>query len=810
MKKLADFLVDKKYVIFAVFIALLVLSVVAVFFVNVNSDIMSYLPEGLEMSDGITFMQKNFNMQSEVIVGVDDVTYDEMSQIMEKISGMKGLKDGGAVWIGTIEAMTSADAMSSFDLSSLDANQVSTLVDAIRSIDGVKNFSIFNMTITMDNGDVLNLMDMAPELAYEMLENQSLLSIFYPNYTVDEQGNETIVFDKTVKAKYLCMLMLDVPSSSDEALSLLRTVDGDILAEYDHAIGGDAEIVRQIFDSTINEMYKYILVAVLVMFIILILTTTSFMEPIVFMLTIGISIIINMGTNIVFGSVSIVTFACSAVLQLGLSMDYSIFLMHAFAEEKQKTLDENLAMKRAIPRTFSTVTASALTTVGGFLALFAMRFGIGADLGKVLAKGVFLSLLTVVMLQPCLMLMTSKWSNKMAHKIYLPKFKGVGKFSISNRKILVIIAIVLLIPSAVLQTLQGNNLSYIKFVDTPEYSEGSIQETVSLLSNSIITMVPTDSEEANEQFLEDLSEIDGVSNYLNIYTMIPDEYKPLLFGLLNNKDVMGIMSSMPGMSMMTGFVNNGYTLTEVMINAESETEREEIILGKVKASLDKNFGENTDDKRSYYITGMSQGVQDLRSITPKDNLMVSGISILIILIILVITQKSIKMPIILIGLIEFGIFINLSLCYIMGEDINFMCYIILSSIQLGSTVDYAILYTDKYQSNLQFMPANEAAYKALRDSAVSIITSVAIMAGCCLSVTTVATNTIVKQITWLIARGSMISGVLTIVVLPALLVVFTGNKKLKKSGRHAARILSIKEKEDESSTHSEAPVQTEQ
>ena len=209
--------------------------------------------------------------------------------------------------------------------------------------------------------------------------------------------------------------------------------------------------------------------------------------------------------------------------------------------------------------------------------------------------------------------------------------------------------------------------------------------------------------------------------------------------------------------------------------------------------MDKNFGEN-GDTYIHYTTGMSQAVLDLKDITPKDNKIVTIISILVILVILIITQKSLKLPIILIGLIEFGIFINLSLCYLAGEDINFMCYIILSSIQLGSTVDYAILYTDKYQKNLEFMSANEAAYKALRDSAFSILTSVAIMAGCCLSVTIVATNTIVKQITWLIARGSIISGILTIVVLPALLVVFTGNKKLKKRGKQEAKLLKTLEK----------------
>ncbi len=733
------------------------------------------------MTDGLNFMKSNFGMQSELLVGVDGVDYNEMQALVEKISQTDIISQGKGtvVWIGTIKDMEipSTTTMKSefWALENKDA-----IISALSSA----GLNIIHLTSIDMNA-----------FKEEMLTNQSLLSIFYPN--ADENG--VITFNETTKSKYLCMLMLDVPSSADETLDLLREIDNQILEDYDHAVGGDAEIVREVFDSTINEMYKYILVAVLVMFIILILTTTSFIEPVIFMLTIGISIIINMGSNILFGSVSIITFSCSAVLQLGLSMDYSIFLMHAFSEEKKKTLDENLAMKRAIPKTFATVTASALTTVGGFLALFIMRFEIGADLGKVLAKGVFLSLVTVVLLQPCLMLMTSKWSNKTSHKIYLPKFKTVGKFSITNRKIIVLIAIILLVPSFILQTLEGDRLSYIKFVEKEEAAPGSIQETVDKLSNSIIVLVPTENEDANKQFIEDISNVENVSNYLNIYTMIPEQFSSMI-KLVNNQEVMNAIEQMPSLSgslsMLKGFVNNGWTMCMVMMDAESESAEETAVLNSVRESLNKNFGENTDTERNYYCTGMSQGVQDLKEITPTDNLWVTIVSVLIILVILVFTQKSIKLPVILIALIELGIFINLSLCYIAGEDLNFMCYIILSSIQLGSTVDYAILYTDKYQTNLKVMPANEAAYKALRDSAVSILTSVAIMAGCCLSVTIVASNAIVRQITWLIARGAIISGILTLLVLPALLVVFTGNKKLKKKGKEKARTIKKEEKSE--------------
>ena len=778
MKKFASFVVDKRYWIFSVFVILVVLSVVAIFFVNVNSDIMSYLPEKAEMTQGLHFMQGTFNMQGDAEVGVDGVNFAQMNEVMKKVEALvaeessEGVAKGRAIWIGTILSMKDMDP------------SMKAMAKSIAGID-------------------------IDAMADDMKTNQSLLNIFYPN----PQEDGTIVFDENAQAKYLFMLQLNVPASSDEAMNLLGDLD-KILKDsgYRYSIGGSTQMVKDIFDSTINEMYKYILVAVLVMFIVLFLTTTSFIEPVIFMLTIGISIIVNMGSNILFGEVSIVTFACSAVLQLGLSMDYSIFLMHAFAEEKKKNpFDEKLAMKNAIPKTFATVTASALTTVGGFLALFVMQFEIGADLGKVLAKGVFLSLVTVILLQPCLMLMMSKWTEKAEHRILLPKFKGAGKFAITHRYIIVIIAIIILVPSIVLQTLQGNNLSYLKFVETPEREPGSIEETVDTLSNSVIVMVPVydrtkgatkkDYSEENFGFCDDLKKLSeetgNVTAYMSMYTMLGDK-APEMIEKLTTKAIQDMLVKYPEAGMITGFINkdeNGkyYTLYEIMINCPAESDDAAYIVNKVNESLANRFGPN-EETHIHYTTGMSQAVLDLKDITPRDNQLVSIISILVILVILIITQKSIKLPIILIGLIEFGIFINLSLCYIFGEDINFMCYIILSSIQLGSTVDYAILYTDKYQKNLEFMSANEAAYKALRDSAFSILTSVAIMAGCTLSVTIVASNTIVKQITWLIARGSIISGFLTIVVLPALLVVFTGNKKLKKRGRQEARLLKLVEK----------------
>ncbi|MGN0771293.1 MAG: RND family transporter [Christensenellales bacterium] len=731
MKKVAKFIVKHKILILGLAALLVIASVVAMLYVNVNSDILSYLPDGYDMTEGMNFMRENFDMQGDAIIGVADVDYATMVQITDQIKAEQGIKDGGVIWLGMILDM-------------------------------------------VENGGAMS------DVVAGLSSNEDVLNLFYPKRQEGEPFTEET---KLQKGNYMVMLQLNVPTSSDEALGLIEKIDNEILKDYEHAIGGSTQMTREIFDSTIGEIWKYILVAVLVMFIILLCTTTSLVEPFIFMLTLGISILINMGTNIILPSVSVVTFASSAILQLGLSMDYAIFLMHAYAEECQKTLDETLAMERAIPKTFATISSSALTTVFGFLALFFMKFEIGADLGLVLAKGVFLSLITVIIVQPCLMLVMTKLHKKTTHKIYLPKLKSVASFSVRNRKIIVIVALLLIVPCVIMQS--KLNLSYIKFTyDDGEKTE--IEQTVDSMSNSVIVIVPVNATK-NYAFLDQLKTMDNITATLGLYSMIPENYGNLLGMMLENN-----ISLPSGFDMASNFANNGYTMYSIMVDCEAESEEASQSLAQIRAMLDDNFGSG-----NYYITGMSQAVEDLKEITPRDNMVVNIVSVLMIFAVLIIALRSIKLPVLLIAVIELGIFINLSISYIMGQSVNFMAYIIISSIELGATVDYAILYTVKYKRYLDVMPAKEAAYRALRDSGVSILTSVAIMAGCCLSVALVTSNRIVGEITMMIARGSVISGLLVLFVLPALLVVTTGNRKLKKEGKRASRILRKQAKQEQ-------------
>lgn len=740
MKRFAKFVVKYRLIILGVMLLLMIASLFAMSYVNVNSDILSYLPEDVDMTQGLNFMKENFDMQGDAIIGVQGATYEDMQELVSLIENKGGTKQGGIIWYGLLKEMQD------IDWTMLENPWVASLVNNLLNKYGLKMEDLKEMTEQLSN-------------------NPEIVSLFHPD-------------DET----YLMMLQLNVPSSSNEAMDLLSEIENYFDEKgLDYAMGGSTQITREIFDSTIGEIGKYALVAVLVMFIILLLTTNSIIDPIVFMVTLGVSIVVNMGTNLILPSVSVVTYAASSILQLALSMDYAIFLMHSFAEEQKKTLDDKLAMERAIPKTFSTISASALTTVGGFLALFAMRFKIGEDLGLVLAKGVFLSLVTVVLLQPCLMLLTNKIARKTQHRIIVPKFKNVASYAVTHRKTIVTIALLLLIPTVIMQNMVG--LSYIKFVEE-EPNPTAIEQKVDALSNSLVVIVPAKTEsmdgESNikdqYEFLEKIRERDDVNAVMGLFSMLPEDIAEGIVNLVNDEDMGKLMaSSGMDMSMITGFLNNGYTMYSVMINAESESAEGTKALNEIRAILDDTFGAG-----EYYITGMTQAVSDLQDITPTDFMVVSLVSVAIIFVILLFTLKSLKMSTIVVLVIEFGIFVNLSISYIFGQTVNFMAYIILSSIQLGATVDYAILYTVKYQNYLGIRSAREAAYTALTESGVSIMTSVAILAGCCLSVSLITTNIIVSEITLMIARGSIISGILVMVLLPALLIISTGNQKLEK------------------------------
>ena len=478
MDGFAKFITRHKMLILSIALLITVLSLIAFTFVHVNSNIFDYLPDDMTMSKGLDYIKTAFGMEGDAIVGISNITYSQLKDKIGDIEKLKGISKGGVLWLGSMYEMKNLDMSSmlgEYTGNAVIRNQIESMLNTYgysleygKVIDGV--------TCTwIEDVDVSAMVD-------QMLEKEDVSRLFFPQNDVSLKD----AVENDLPGNYVLVVQLNVPSASDEAMSALKEID-KIFADYESSIGGSSKIIADLFDSTINEMWKYIIIAVLVMFVILLLTTDNLVEPFILMLTLGIAVLVNMGTNIIFGSISVITFSAASVLQLGLSMDYAIFLIHSFKEERKHALTDEQAMRIAIPKAFSTITASSLTTVGGSLALLFMRFEIGVDLGWVLAKGVFLSLITIIVVLPCLILMTRKWQEKTTHAVVIPKLNRVASFSVKHRKVFAIIFAVLLIPVMILQS--KIELNYMKFSDEKK-EPTQIDMIVESMSNAVIVALP--------------------------------------------------------------------------------------------------------------------------------------------------------------------------------------------------------------------------------------------------------------------------------------------------------------------------------
>lgn len=723
MEKFSAFLTKHKLAIVIVFVTILIASLVCLFFVPINSDIISYLPDDMTTSEGYAFLKKTFDMESDAIVAVKGASTEQMTEITKKMQALEGVRENGITWYGTLDSFGDM---------------------------GDENGEIkFGNT-------VINV----KELVTQIKDNKQVQKLLCPAEDI-----------------YTIMVQMSVSSSTNEASAILKQTK-KIIESYglEYAVGGSAEISTSLLGTVTGEMPYFLIVAVIIAILVLVLTTNSFFEPVILLTTLAISILLNMGSNIILKDVSVITFATSAILQLALSMDYSIFLMHSFREERKKCFDDRTAMVRAIPKTFSTVCASALTTVGGFIALVFMQFGIGADLGVVLAKGVLMSLLTVVLLQPCLMLFASKTTAKLEHPVHLPKFKKSAEIAVKGRKPILAIALLALVP--IIYCGLSISYSYMK-MDKDKEALSEVQQVVEVMGNSILICAPNgDSAKAHIDFIDEVGKLEHVSVVSSIYAMAPKEMCDSLHTM--------IKWNLP---QLKAYANNKYVLYTIMIETESESLEEGVLLDNIKSVLSNKFGDE------YYITGMAQAVNDLSIVTPKDFALVSGISAIIIFIILMLSIRSAKYSLALMGTVEFGIFINLALNFIFNTPVNFMAYIIISSVQMGATVDYAILLATKFRRNMASMPVKEACVKAVKDSSLSILTSATILGALCLAVYAITTNAIIGQVTLLIGRGAIISAFLILFVLPAILIAITRKPPTNNDIFHKLKVKIDKKKE---------------
>lgn len=742
-------IVKFRYLFLALFVGLIILAGVLFpdMMKKVNYDFTSYLPEDYATNVGYEFMSENFNVHGDVEIGIHTNDKEKLSSAVDSIKELDGVSM--AVWAGDMQAL------SSFGVMSADSDDYKELQ------------ALFN------DGD-----------------------------------------------DWLILVTLTYPPSSQEAITTYNAIKDVLNGDFgdNYYCSGMTMQSAELYSGTVDEIWLYVLIAGILVLIILLLTTNSLMEPVIMLLTIGISIVINLGTNALFPSTSIVTFACSAILQLGLSMDYSIFLLHQYRHELEANPDPKAAMAAAIPKSARAIFSSALTTIGGLLALMVMQFKIGPDLGLAVAKGILFSFLTVLLLQPCLMLIMNKARLKTQHKCLDFRYKQVVKRSIKDRKWVAAV----MLPVFVLALLVNIpnmpwslKYTYVHFMDTPKVSAEmqKPQEMAIQMGNQVILAVPCYSYTVNEttkkqtvdkvyvdkqyEFVNKLEAMKAegkVAFSLGLFSMMPEgttidmSENSLASTFLTNmgfdpakitvadcvKMIVNYGTAFSAISddfaMLSSYVNNGYTLYTVGINYKYDVESAEsfAILDEIKAAANSTFGE----LNTVYMTGYTQAAYDFAAVTPNDFMWVTIISVLIIFVILLLTLGSFKFSVMLVALIECGIWINLLLQWVFsGGTVNFMSYMIIGAVQLGATVDYAILITTRYRENRKRLAPTQASYRATTQSAMAVTTSAAILASACLTVALISTNLIVKELCMLVARGAIISAVLVLFVLPALLVL---------------------------------------
>lgn len=507
--------------------------------------------------------------------------------------------------------------------------------------------------------------------------------------------------------------------------------------------------------NTSVEVQQIMFLAVPIIFLILILTTNSWFEPVLFMITIGVAILINRGTNLMFGTVSFVTNAAGSVLQLAVSMDYSIFLLHRFSENREEGLPVEKAMIEAVKQSVGSILSSGLTTVTGFLALVLMRFKIGPDMGWVMSKAIVLSLVSVLCFLPALAISTYRLIDKTQHRTFVPKF---DKFAglVMKLRIPALALVILILPVSFLGQMK-NDFFYggSQVYSTQATQMGRDMEAIDKMfgsSNPVVLMVPKGDMEKEIAMNEELKKLDCVTSvvsYVNsVGNAIPSSFLP-------SETVSRLYSA-------------HYSRFVITMEAEEKDPDWYEKVNDIRNIGEKYYG----DKIQY--AGDLVSTEDLKTTITQDNAKVNFLAIAFVFCILLVNFKSLSLPVILTLVIESSIWINLGIPYFRGQTLFYIGYLIISTVQLGATIDYAILFSDRYMDFRKTFPKKESAFMTLRTCTISILTSAAVLTLAGVILGKVSTNGVLSQLGILIGRGAALSFVLVIFVLPTLLILFDG------------------------------------
>lgn len=641
------------------------------------------------------------------------VNYDILSYLPKDIETMVG-QDILVDQFGT-------GAFSLYVVEGMEDKEVSALKSKIENVDHVSKVIWYDSF-----ADLSVPKDMLPEKLYDAFNNDD-----------KDATMMAIIFDDT--------------TSADETMDAIEEIRK--ISDKQCFLSGMSAVVVDTKKLSEKETPIYVLIAVILSSIILAITMDSIMIPVLFLASIGMAIAYNLGSNIFMGQVSYITKALAAVLQLGVTMDYSIFLWHSYKAQQKEYTDKKEAMAHAIAETISSVVGSSITTVAGFVALCFMSFTLGLDLGIVMAKGVVFGVIACVTILPSLILVFDKAIEKTTHKVILPEFKGVGKFIAKHYRIFLVLFVIILIPA-----IYGYNHTkvYYKLDSSLPDSLESVQankelaEAFNMNSTHMILVTNDQSDKDTRNMMSDIENIDGVKFCLGLDSIIGS----------------GIPSNFIPSEVTEALKSDEWQL--ILVGSEYEVASDEVNnqCTEIEKTIDSYNEKNM-------LVGEAPCTKDLIKITDKDFASVSTVSIGAIFIIILCVFGSLSLPIVLVAVIEFAIFINMGIPCFTGTELPFIASIVIGTIQLGATVDYAILMTTKYKRNrLGGYRKFDAVAAACQESVQSIVVGALSFFAATFGVGLYSDIDMISALCTLMARGALISMCAVILMLPSALMLF--------------------------------------
>ncbi len=737
MERVAAFIVDRRYLFVVLFVALCIFSIFTSNGVDVNEDLTDYLPDDSETRQGLQIMDREFITYGDARVMVSNITYAKAEELAEML----------------------------------------------RSVDGVK-------TVTLENDqDHYNAASALFEVVFdgEKLDNVSI------------QGVENV-------------------------RNALRDYDTYIMTEVGNPTG---EILEK-------EMQMVFIILVVIIILVLLLTSQTYAEVPILLITFGVSVWINKGTNYWFGEISFITNSIAAVLQLGLAIDYAIILCHHYTEERAHNTPRDAVVK-ALTVAIPEISASSLTTISGLLALAFMKIKIGSDMSLVLVKAILFSMLTVFLLMPALLLLMSPWLDKTHHRRFLPRIDGWGRFTIKSRYIVPPIFAVILIAACIL----ANHCPYVfgySTLDTLKQNEYKLSEKKINATfgevNQVALIIPFEDYESEAKLVEDLKELNGIDHLVALADteakdgyMVTDSLTPRQFAELTDIDISVSRAA------YTAYCTSNENFTQAigqlvdLSNIDNCTvplidmiqflyDQRDVYESRIDASLMDDLEEMYDDlidgerqlhtkdysriilflnlpvesEETYdyltvikgvigkyytesYFVGETAKDKDFSAAFSEDNMLISILTIVFVVAILLMTFKSVALPLLLILVIQGSIWINFSFPTILHSNLYFLAYLIVSAIMMGANIDYAIVISSRYLKLKETMPYKDAMIEALNLAFPTVVTSGSILAAAGISIGVLSSENTVASIGICLGRGTLLSMFLVMGVLPQILLL---------------------------------------